>query len=107
MATEDQIRQLRQLINEPDDTNGWDDDKVAALVDGSETINAAASRGWYLKAGQFSTLVDVSESGSSRKLSDLRKNAQEMGALYAGMDTTGGAATTDGPVIYRIRRGFS
>jgi hypothetical protein len=103
MATEGQILTLRQMVNEDDECGGWDDEKLAAAIDGTDTLNAAAAQVWYLKAGQYASLVDVSESGSSRKLSDLRKNATEMGELYAGIDA-GAIDTTTGPVIQRIRR---
>jgi hypothetical protein len=106
MASEDSIAELRLLINEPDESNGWTDEKLAVIIDANETLNIAASKVWYLKAGQFSTLVDVAESGSSRKLSDLMKNAQAMGGLYASADGTA-VQTTDRPIIQRIRRGFS
>lgn len=105
MATEEQIFELRGLISEPDDSNGWTDERLSSLIDGTATMNAAAARGWLLKAGEYASLVDVSESGSSRKLSDLRKNAMEMSQYYGSLD---GAATPthSGPVIGRIRRTF-
>jgi pectin methylesterase-like acyl-CoA thioesterase len=105
MATEEQISALRLMVDEEGDCGGWDDDKLAAAIDASETLNGAAARVWYLKAGSYANLVDVSESGSSRKLSDLHKNATEMGNLYAGLalaeDT---ASVVDAPVVRRIRR---
>ena len=107
MATEDQIRQLRQMISEPDDSNGWTDTRLGELVDATDTLNVAASQAWYLKAGEFSQLVDVSESGSSRKLGDLMKNAKEMGALYGGLDGATTPSAGGAPVIQRIRRGFT
>jgi hypothetical protein len=105
MASEDQIAQLRQMVAEPDDSNGWDDDRLAAIIDDNETLNAAASAVWNLKAGEYATLVDVSESGSSRKLGDLRKNAMEMGAFYQASDQAP-ETVSNGPVVSRIRRGF-
>jgi len=104
MATEDQVLELRDLINETDDTDGWTDEKLSAIIDATDSMNSAASRAWYLKAGQYASLVDVTESGSSRKLGDLRKNAVEMGALYAAADGTPEPTTTDAPVVRRIRR---
>lgn len=103
MATEDEVLLLRQMVNEEDDCNGFDDATLGATIDSSTSINAAASSIWYLKAGKFSTMVDVSESGSSRKLGDLLKNAQAMGKLYADMDVPAEEEAA-GPVIQRIRR---
>jgi pectin methylesterase-like acyl-CoA thioesterase len=106
MATEEQILELRGLVSEPDDSSGWTDAKLAAAIDSTDSLNGAASKVWYLKAGEYASLVDVSESGSSRKLSDLRKNAMEMGAHYGAAGGTPAPAGS-GPVIQRIRRGFS
>lgn len=104
MASEDEIAQLRVMVSEEDDCGGWDDDRLGTIIDGTDTLEAAAAKVWYLKAGQAATLVDVSESGSSRKLSDLRKNATEMGNLYAGLAKADEAVVEDVPVIQRIRR---
>lgn len=108
MASPEDIANLRDLINEPDDTNGWTDDKLAAVIDGAASVNTAAGKVWVLKAGQLATLVDVSESGSSRKLSDLRKNAMEMASYYSGLDGGEAVGPVGGyPIVQRIRRGFA
>lgn len=104
MATEDEITALRRMVAEADDSNGWTDEQLAAIIDAEDTLNAAAAVVWSSKAGQVANLVDVSESGSSRKLSDLRKSALEMSAYYTGLDATEVVAQTPGPVITRIRR---
>ncbi len=107
MATPDEIAALRLLINEPDDTNGWTDEKLEAVIDAATSINDAARSVWVSKAGSFSTLVDVSESGSSRKLSDLQKNALAMAKYYGDLDGGDLPDATDGPIVTRIRRGFA
>jgi hypothetical protein len=103
MATEDQVAELRQTTAETDPNGGWDDESLAAVIDSTESMNAAAARVWSIKAGRYATLVDVTESGSSRKLGDLRKNAAAMADYYAGLDVPEAAAAA-GPVINRIRR---
>lgn len=104
MATEDEILALRQMVDETDDDcDGWDDESLSAIIDGTDSLNVAASQVWYLKAGKFANLVDVSESGSSRKLSDLMKNAQAMGKLYSDMDVPV-EEEASGPIITRSRR---
>ena len=105
MATVDQIAELRDLVAEPDDANGWTDEKLGNLIDASDSLNAVASQIWSRKAAMYATLVDVSESGSSRKLSDLHKNALAMGAFYATQGD-GAAPVTSAPIVSRIRRGF-
>jgi hypothetical protein len=108
VASPEDIAALRDLISEPDDSNGWTDERLGGLLDSGLTLNAAAGKAWVLKAGTFATLVDVSESGSSRKLSDLRKNAMEMGSYYSGLDGSDVVVPdSDRPIVQRIRRGFA
>jgi len=106
MATAEDIAALRLLINEPNDVEPWTDEVLAAIIDSTTSLPAAASQVWTSKAASYSSLVDVSESGSSRKLGDLHKNALGMAAHFAAV---GGdpVTTTDVPVISRIRRTFS
>jgi hypothetical protein len=107
MASPEDLATLRQLINEFDDTNGWTDDYLNGLIDGGLTLNKAAGSVWTIKAGRFSALVDVTESGSSRKMSDLHKNALAMARYYSGADAAEAEETAPtGPVIQRIRRSF-
>jgi hypothetical protein len=107
MATVEQVAELRRLINEPDDTNGWTDEILDDLIDANATLNASAKAVWVAKASTYSTLVDVSESGSSRKLGDLYKNALAMAKMFGDQDDEDVAEVVDRPVIARIRRGFA
>lgn len=107
MASPEDILELRGLVAEPDDENGWSDEKLGLFLDGAVTVNAAASQVWSVKAADFAGLVDVSESGSSRKLGDLFKNAKEMASYFKGLDNSDVAVVVDVPVVSRIRRGFS
>lgn len=106
MASPEDIATLRDLVAEPDDTNGWTDAKLGALLDTPMTINASASHVWSVKAAELATLVDVAESGSSRKLGDLYKNAKEMAAHFKALDDEDVGEVVDVPVIARIRRSF-
>lgn len=62
---------------------------IANTVDDQSTVdpNASIAIIWREKAASYAELVDVSESGSSRKMSDLHKNAIEMAKQYDGMKT--------------------
>lgn len=84
MATPEQIAKLRQLINEPDSAE-WPDERIAVFVDGSSNLSLAAADAWAVKAGELFLVVDVSESGSSRKLSGAYSNAMKMAAYYRGV----------------------
>lgn len=84
MATQDQIDILREYVTEKDDSNGWTNERISLYIDdavddtGAVDLLMVAANIWAAKAGEFSTLVDVAENGSSRKLSDLHKNAMTM-----------------------------
>lgn len=82
MATSEAIAALRLLIAEPTDEM-YEDEMLGAALDllgGSQEMAAASI--WTQKAASYATLVDVSESGSSRKLSDLHKNALAMAGQF-------------------------
>jgi hypothetical protein len=82
MATAAQIAALRQLVNEPT-TTPFDDATLGDLID-SLTVDGAAAEVWTRKAASLSSAVDMSEGGSSRKNSDLMRNATAMAALFRG-----------------------
>lgn len=73
MATPAQISEVRRLTNQPANTEPFTDDVLSAMIDAG-TINSTASAVWQAKAAQVAHLVDISEGGSSRKMSDLYKN---------------------------------
>lgn len=88
----------------------WDSDKVSALLDGGNSINKIMSRYWHARAAESATMVDVSESGSSRSLSSVHENAVRMARYWddkvkADKDEADEAATTRGGVVlHRARR---
>lgn len=82
MATSDQITQFRRMIGELTDVEPWTDAYISALIDASASLNVAASKAWLEKAGLYASMVDVTESGSGRRLSQLRTGALEMAAYY-------------------------
>lgn len=105
MASLEDVNKLRDLIGEPDESNGWTNEKLAEIIDASASVVEAAAKVWTSKAATYATLVDVSESGSSRKLSDLHKNALAMSSHYnQAHQATLPPVTTAGPVVNRIRR---
>lgn len=82
MATEAQIRALRVLINDTTEPYDLSDEDLSELIDLYPNPDQAASIVWSNKAGQYSTLVNVSESGSSRNMGDMYKNALAMAKFY-------------------------
>lgn len=107
MAAVLDILELRDMLNEPDDTNDWTDLKLGALVDAWPTLNAAAAAGWTTKAARYTELVNVSESGSTRSLGDLFQRALQMAKYYRDLDLEQDPPVDSGVVISRIRRGFT
>lgn len=83
MATPDQIEQLRILIGESEDIDPWTDEFLGKLIDTAVTVDKAAQTFWRGKAAQSAHLVDISEGGSSRKMSDVHKNYLAMASTFA------------------------
>lgn len=83
MATTDQIAQLRILIGEPNDVDPWTDEFLGQLIDTAGTVDKAAQTFWRGKAASSAHLVDISEGGSSRKMSDVHKNYLAMAGTFA------------------------
>lgn len=92
MATTEQIAFVRDLVSEPDDSNGWTSTRIGQYIDNSPSLRLAAGDIWGVKASAYSKMVDISESGSSRKESDLLKNAL---LLQKAMQDSEAAADTD------------
>lgn len=82
MATTTEIEQLKRITN---GAEGYSDQALSDMLD-TVTQREAAHQIWQELAASYSTLVNVSESGSSRSLGDLQKNALAMAAQYAPLN---------------------
>lgn len=60
----------------------WDQDRVTALLDQGNSVNQLMARFWNAKAAESATMIDVSESGSSRSLSTIHENAVRMARYW-------------------------
>lgn len=82
MATTDQINELYLLT----DTTLADTPQIAvsAMIDSVGFYGAVASI-WRRKAASYASLVDVSESGSSRSMSQMYKNATAQAQVFQKM----------------------
>jgi hypothetical protein len=84
MATEAQLADLKRLIGDTE----WTDEDLDALIDAqSGNIQAAAAIVWESQAAEYSQIVDITESGSSRKMGDLFDNAMKMAAYLRSQAT--------------------
>ena len=93
MATADQIAAFRLLIGEPQDVEPYTDVELGARIDAalatSTSSDALAYEVWTEKAAKWAQMVDVSEGGSSRKMSDLIDNALKMARMFQDRATSG------------------
>jgi hypothetical protein len=93
MATADQIAALRRATGVDPNDSIYTDSLLGGMIDdlGFET---SASTVWREKAASAAGLVDTTESGSSRALSQLRKGYLEMAtALNPDAETITGSGT--------------
>lgn len=58
------------------------------LIESAGSIEAAAAVVWQMKAGRYAALVDTSEAGASRKMSQLAAQARAMASHYSGGSDT-------------------
>ena len=88
MATTEEIAAFRLLIDENEDKIPYDDISLSDRLDAATSRQALAGEIWLEKAAKFASLVNVSESGSSRSMSDLHKNAITMAQTFGAADPT-------------------
>lgn len=82
-ATPEEIARLRLMVDEPT-TSVYSDQNISDIFDQAEgDMDLAAAEIWQQKAARYSTLVDTSESGSSRSMSQLSRNATAQAKFYA------------------------
>lgn len=75
MATADEILQLRALIGDTTEPYEFTDEYLGLVIDANADLDEAAVVVWEAKAASLSTMVNISESGSSRSNSQLYTNA--------------------------------
>jgi hypothetical protein len=106
MPAIDWIAKLRALTNQPDQDPYTDQDLLDILTaftgdDGVTNVNGAAAQVWTEQAARLSGMVNITESGSSRSLSQLYDHALSMAKFYGA-----GGAIILAPVelVTRTRR---
>ena len=96
MATTDEINMLRDLVNDNAAPQTFTAAQLSGYIDAEGDVRKAAGVVWGIKASRLAGLVDVTEGSSSRKMSQLYKQALEMSAHFGGEDsvaTTGRSGT--------------
>lgn len=103
----DQLAQLRRMIAEPTDANGYTDELLLAgaeafFMNDVYDLRAYAGSLWEEKATNVADLVNTSESGSSRSMSQIFDHYMALAARFrVPGDTT---PTTAAPRSMRIVR---
>lgn len=85
MATQEEIARFRRMTDLPENTEPWTDDYISNIIDQLGFEKAVASA-WTEKAAAVASLVDTTESGSSRRLSQLRESYLDMARTLGGAD---------------------
>lgn len=99
MATQEEVELVKRNT---DNGGGWTDEQIASALDMGNSVRAVTHQIWTSVAASSAGLVDVQESGSSRKLSDLHKNALAMAKHWD--PATEVAVTADRPTTRGIVR---
>lgn len=101
MATADDVDLLKKLGSSA--YENYNDIALGVMID-NLTINGAAAQLWRETAASTTELVDVSESGSSRKLGSVHSNALAMAKYYQGLVDAAAEAASNATTINRIVR---
>lgn len=89
MATETEIGMLRRMTALDADDPIYTDSLLGGMID-DLGMEASVAQVWREKAASVAELVDITESGSSRSLSALRKGYLEMASASTSDDATTG-----------------
>jgi hypothetical protein len=82
MASAAEILAVAETLGPTAGSEGWDEIKIGAMLDSGMSPKAVSLSYWEFRMSRTSSLVDVSESGSSRKLSDVFTNAANMAKYW-------------------------
>lgn len=85
MADQIDIDALRRATGIISTDEPYTDEALSALLD-TYGFNITAAQLWDELAAKYSTAVDTTESGSSRSLSQLHKNALTMASRYRELE---------------------
>lgn len=85
--TPDERMQLRRMIGDATEPYTFTDTEIDTMLTETDGDPRAAAAGfWYAKSTSYSEMVDITEAGSSRKNSDLFKNALALAKQFDDSD---------------------
>ena len=106
MADQSEIQMVLQVLSsDAEVTEGYDEEGINAKLDAGSTLASIASSFWRSKAAETSDLISVSESGSTRDLGAIHKNAIAM-MEYWDKQVEKERQITDGEMPKRTRIRF-
>lgn len=76
-----QLDELKALVGE----TIYTDEELTEILIATGSVNGAAAYVWRSKVTSSVGMVDISESGSSRKMSDVYNQNLSMAEYYAGL----------------------
>ena len=94
---------LPQVLGEPT-ADVYTDEMLGDAIDMAGSVDGAAADIWTQKAASAATLVNVSESGSSRSLGDIQRNALNMAAQFRTLAEQSTPGTAGSVRVRRIQR---
>jgi len=100
MATDTQLAQIRRMTALEIDDETYTDSLLGGMID-DLGMEAAVKQVWTEKAAAVASLVDITESGSSRSFSRLRDAYLSMASAAAAAETP---AKTTGSFTVGITR---
>lgn len=103
MATTDEIATVKAMLGSF--ASQFTDTDIGLAIDAAGgDLNLVAGEYWGQIAASTATMVNISESGSSRSMGDVYKNAIAMSKFYSGKSETETAETESRPRTRRIER---
>lgn len=91
MAT---VGEVVEMLGPDAAAGGWGTARIQADLDAEKTPNQIALAWWTYRTANTVNLVSISESGSSRSLSEIHANALAMRSLYQRLVDADVAAAT-------------
>lgn len=82
MAEQGLIDQVKANIPEDASEDNWDDTFIGSMLDSGLSVTKVTLAFWSSRVAKLSMVVDVSESGSSRQLSNLFNQAKAVYDLW-------------------------
>lgn len=100
------VRRLRSMIAESSQDTYPDSLLHAMLLRNDRFLEVTAAEVWREKMSEYAEIVDTSEGGSSRKLSQLYDRAKTQSEYYESISGGGAGDLSSGTVVRPIVRDF-